>query len=73
MRYRILLLSIALAGVALAADPFAGVWKFDPGKSKFDAARPSFPKMTMEAPDENSYRRTFDLPGGKGKAVSPII
>jgi hypothetical protein len=75
---RALLISLFTAGLGLAADPFIGIWKFNPDKSKFDKApSPTFAILKWETIAKDHYRVTRFTSDGKpalrndGKPVPP--
>ena len=63
-------LVLALAVIALAADPFVGTWRMNAAKSKFSSPPPKSYAMKIEAQEKNgSQKIVIDEVDADGKAT----
>jgi hypothetical protein len=65
-------LVLALAAIAVAADPFVGTWKMNPAKSKFSL--PPLKSYTFKIEGlENGYSGIQDMVNSDGKVIHATI
>lgn len=65
----LVIFTLALATVAMAADPFVGTWKLNVAKSKYNPG-PAPKSVTLKIEDlENGFKWTFDTIEADGKAT----
>lgn len=62
------ILVLALATVAMAADPHVGTWKLNPAKSKVNPGPPPKSEMATFTAQDNGLRLVADGMDGEGKA-----
>jgi hypothetical protein len=67
----IFVLVLALAVIAMAADPFVGTWKLNAAKSKLSGPPPKSETVTITA-DANNFRWAIETVDKEGKTTNAV-